>query len=117
MCDSKNINASPFCNLSNTLGPVKWASDVKRMYTNKTMPEYVESLLSSTRYNYATEERRNDELLEPLVQVGLKNDKVLFFFLFFLQIYSSYNAFERDIAVVNIFFGKTNAKGTKFSSS
>ena len=77
LCDSKNINASPFCNLSNTLGPVKWASDVKRMYIKETMPEYVESLLSSTRYNYATEERRNDELLEPLVQVGLKNEKVL----------------------------------------
>ena len=74
-CDSKNINVSPFCDLSERVDPVKWATDVQKMYDNAAMPEYVKSIGSPIRNNYGTEERKNGELLQQFTQVGFHGKK------------------------------------------
>ena len=69
LCDSKNINNSPLCNLSAVSHTAKWGDDVKQLYGEEDMPGYVQSLTSPLRYNYHTQEQRSGELLQGLTEV------------------------------------------------
>ena len=65
------MNLSPFCNVSSLSDPVKLALDVRNLYENTNMPDYVKTLASPFRSNYGTEKRREDELLTTLTEVLL----------------------------------------------
>ena len=69
LCDSKNLNISPLCDLSLFRDPVKWASDVQTMYGTENIPGYVKSLSSPIRHNYDTEQRRKGEMLQNQTKV------------------------------------------------
>ena len=73
LCDSKNVNNSPLCNLSLVSDTTKWGDDVRVLYGEEELPGYVQSLTSPLRYNYDTQELRNGELLQGLTQVTVKN--------------------------------------------
>ena len=60
LCDSKNLNISPLCDLSLFRDPVKWASDVHTMYGTENIP---------VRNNYYTESRMDVEMLQNLTKV------------------------------------------------
>ena len=69
LCDSKNLNVSPLCDLSLVRDPVKWASDVQTLYGNENIPGYVKSLPSPVRNNYYTESRMDGEMLQNLTKL------------------------------------------------
>ena len=68
-CDSHNLNVSPFCNLGQTDGPVKWATDVQSLYKDNDVPAYLKALTSSMRDRYITKKMRNEEMLKTLTGV------------------------------------------------
>ena len=69
ICDSHNLNASPLCELSrNTMIP-KWAQEVKELYGDLNVPDYISSLATPMRDIYKDEKMRNEELLETLTKV------------------------------------------------
>ena len=80
ICDSRNMNLSPFCNVSSLSDPVKWALDVRNLYETTNMPDYVETLVSPFRSNYDTDKRRQNELLTTLTEVllGLRDCELSF---------------------------------------
>ena len=110
LCDSKNINNSPLCNLSAVSDTTKWGDDVRQLYGEEGIPEYVQKLSSPLRYNYHTQEQRSEELLQGLTEVNVLGFGIDNYHLYF-QSDSVYNAFERDVAMVNIFFGKSTVIG------
>ena len=63
--------------MAERLDPVKWATDVQKMYDHGVMPEYVKLIDSPLRNNYATEDRKNGELLQPLTKVGFQGQSLL----------------------------------------
>ena len=69
LCDAKNLNISPLCDISPTGYPAKWAPEVESLYANGDKPGYVESLPSPIRYNYHTEKLQGGELLQTLTKV------------------------------------------------
>ena len=73
--------------------------------TVETNPSYISSLASPMR------QKHRDDLLVTRSAVRLRNKKTLFFPQF--QEDSYYNAWEGDIAIVNIFFGKEAVMGGK----
>ena len=69
ICDSHNLNASPLCELSrNTMIP-KWAQEVKELYGDLNVPDYISSLATPMRDIYKDEKMKNEELLETLTKV------------------------------------------------
>ena len=68
-CDSHNLNVSPFCNLDHTSGPVKWATDVKRLYEDDNILAYLKELKSPMRDRYLTKKMWSDEMLKTLTEV------------------------------------------------
>ena len=91
-CDSYNLNSSPLCNLTGRAGPLYWAGAAKELYSEQTgeVPDYVARLTGNMRRFYWGGKFQNEVLLPNTAE---NRDK-------------EYNAFEEDIAVVNIFFGK-----------
>merc|ERR1712130_564260 len=83
-CDSRNLNLNPLCMLKTGSLPALWTERVKETYkeSDSSVPSYISSLANSMR------RRHKDQLLVPE-----STDEF-------------YNAWEEDIAVVNIFFGK-----------
>ena len=87
-CDSYNLNTSPLCNLTETGGTLYWAEDARNLY-NETgeMPDYVSPLGGPMRNFYPGDKFKHEVL-------KLKNKEI------------AYNAFEKDIAILNLYFGK-----------
>ena len=69
LCDSRTLNVSPFCTLSNSSNPLKMAGVVKDLYGDK-VPEYVQSMISPMRDRYLTDKMRQDEMLTTLTKVS-----------------------------------------------
>merc|ERR1711971_464581 len=86
-CDSRNLNINPLCTLGRGPLPKIWLDRVTEKYKKSydSIPDYISSLASPMR------ERHQDDLIATQVQ-GDDDNK--------------YNAWEEDIAVVNIFFGE-----------
>ena len=85
----------------------KWQNAVNDTYGSSSDGlDYINGLPSPTRKEYKKPIMRKREILSSLSEVILD-------FLFFHppQEDPVYNAYERDIAVVNIFFGQTTAFG------
>ena len=55
--------------MSSLSDPVKWALDVRNLYENTNLPDYVKTLASPFRSNYDTNKRRQNELLTTLTEV------------------------------------------------
>ena len=86
ICNSHNLNVSPFCNLGKATSPTKWAGDVKELYAeeDKPLPEYIEQLESPLRESYPSEEFKNNEMMTNLAEVQ-SNDSFSEY-RFFLQV-------------------------------
>ena len=84
-CDSKNLNLSPFCNLSQKYTETYWASQADTAYINAgknidnplegqqnqmKVPPYVKKLSSPMRNTYFNEKRKAQELLTGMVNDG-----------------------------------------------
>ena len=109
LCDSRNLNLSPFCTLSaSTLA--KWQPDIKSTY-GKTMTNYTSKLPGPLRMKYPSTPEK--ELLASLTQVLIQN--ALFIKNDPIQGEAYYNVYEKDIAVVNIFFGGSTVFGEEMS--
>merc|ERR1719150_2766623 len=88
-CNSRNLNLSPFCQLtstSTTLAMQMWQPSVLKTYGDKTT-SYVEGISGPLRDKYS-DAMEKEELITSLTQ-----DQI------------PYNAYDKDIAIVNIFFG------------
>ena len=85
-CDSKNLNLSPFCDLSQHYSPAFWADQAKTAYLNAgksiddpgqgqepqeqvPVPPFVNKLPSPIRDTYYNDKRKAQELFTERVQV------------------------------------------------
>ena len=98
-CDSRNLNLSPLCQLS-TSSLLKLQPVVDGTYGNWST-DYSSGIGGPIRRSYPTLRMRREELLTSLTKVTfcLHNNRI------FDKDDPTYSAYERDIAVVNIFFG------------
>ena len=71
VCDSHNLNVSPFCTLVEGLGPMKWAEDLKNLYEEESsfLPSYIENLRSPLRMIYPSEALKEMELMRNRAKV------------------------------------------------
>ena len=111
-CNSRNLNQSPFCTTKSKVGPLKWANEATDLY-KKTgyIPEYVKILESSSRNSYGTRRLKQEEFFAGHIEVNHYNHLIILRVTFPYSNDQTYDAYERDIAVVNIFMGKTTATG------
>jgi len=94
-CDSTNLNLSPLCDILNKNNDIEatiWGDAAKATYDPENTPDYVHKILGPMRKYYINDARADRELLQSLVHGQV-----------------SYNAFERDIAIINIFYGDATA--------
>ena len=81
-CDSRNLNLSPFCNLS-AQSLAKWQPEIKATYGNTTT-DYTSTLEGPLRLMYPKELMAERELLASLVtQVLIPNGSIMCFLPFF----------------------------------
>ena len=94
-CDSRNLDVSSLCKLSSGEETVLWSDEVSRLYRSK--PGYIESLKKngSWRKLYPTQYMQESEILTTMTQASVVE----------------YDAFENDIAMVEIYFGSPTAVG------
>jgi len=85
-CDSRNMNLSPFCNM-NLTSLAMWQPSILATYGNSTT-SYVDQLSGPLRPKFPNS-MEDRELISSLTEGG-----------------QLYNAYEKDIAIVNIFFGE-----------
>ena len=106
MCDSRNLNLSPFCNLATPTNLAKWQPAINSTY-GSTTTDYTSQLQGPLRLKYPSNPEK--ELLVSLTQVLIRNASFVMNDL--IQGEAYYNAYEKDIAVVNIFFGGSTVFG------
>ena len=116
------MNISPFCNLAGRLGPNAWTKNVRNVYEawagdqdDSKLP-YLPDKEASYRETYPSQNMKDNELLATRTKVASINAYCIperFIF----QIEEKYNPFERDIAVINIFYGTATAMGKKLGLS
>ena len=107
-CDSRNLNLSPFCNL-NLTSLAMWQPSILETYGNQTT-SYVNQMSGPLRLKYP-DSMGERELISSLTQVIEANQPNLGSNQLFYQDHVSYNAYEKDIAIVNIFFGDSTGFG------
>ena len=102
-CDSYNLNSSPLCNLTDRRSPLYWAGDAAALYSQQTeaVPDYVALLDGPSRRLYPGD-RFKQEVLLP----NTTDNKEI-----------EYNAVEKDVAVLNIFFGMDTVPGENSQNS
>ena len=102
-CDSYNLNSSPLCNLTGRGSPLYWAGDAAALYSQQTgaVPDYVALLDGPSRRLYPGDRFRQEVLLPNTT--GNKEIE--------------YNAVEKDVAVLNIFFGMDTVPGENSKNS
>ena len=110
LCDSRNLNLSPFCNLSAS-SLAKWQPAIHSTYGNTTT-DYTTGVSGPLRLKYPKKSWEEQELLGSLTQVLIQNASSDHYP---LQGDPYYNAYEKDIAVVNIFFGGSTVFGEEMS--
>ena len=104
--------------MSKTSGPAGWTEEVSSIYKDMEEPKYIQNMETPMRETYPTPTMKETELLSTLVEVVQTLQMTQQIFNSFLNKYSLnlqknvyYNMFERDLAVVNIFFGEATAIG------
>ena len=112
------MNISPFCHLVGGLNPNAWAKDVIDVYDAWSRNEdgsqlsYLPDKEASDRESYPNQNMKDGELLTTKTMVASVNSFSLPKQLIF-QVEEKYNPFERDIAVINMFYGTATAMGKK----
>ena len=106
-CDSRNLNLSPFCGVDSSSAPLKLQPTLEESYGSKSVG-YVQDLPSPMRKEYPLQSMASDEILSPLAKVW---PPFFSWKSFTFQDDPEYNAFERDIAVVNLFFPDSTVFG------
>ena len=100
-CDSHNLNTNPLCDLTDTVGTRPWARAVTEEYGpvgDFNNPDYITSLEDPIRKLYPDLVTKQGEILR---KKGDEDPK--------------YDAYKEDIAILNIYFGKSTALGKKGS--
>ena len=89
-CDARNLNLQPLCTLERGPLPKLWLAQVEEVYrrTTNSTPPYIAALAGRRS-------RHMDTLLE--LPSDTKSD--------------TYDAWEEDIALINIYFGKASYTG------
>ena len=98
-CDSHNLNTNAQCDLTDTAGTRAWGRAVRQEYgPRQDIPNYVNltNLEDPYRKLYPDPVIRAEEILTKKADLD-----------------PEYFAFAEDIAVLNIFFGKSTALGTQ----
>ena len=93
-----------------------WGEVAKASYDPANIPDYASSILGPMRSYYTSKEREDKELLSANVEVSDSSrwrNKVIYHK--FQKRSAGYNAFEKDIAIINIFFGDATAMGEYFN--
>ena len=109
-CTSRNLNLNSFCNLTDDASLAKWKPAIQATYENiSKSPRYIRELSGPMRLVHP-DWMAEKELITSLIKVLIHQVVVLEQFHFSFQ-GEYYNAFEKDIAVVNIFFGKSTVFG------
>ena len=62
-CDSRNINRSPFCDLSSHDNPQKWSKEVTDTYADFGSLDYVKEMKTPIRHLYPTKSMQNHEIV------------------------------------------------------
>ena len=79
-CDSRNLHASPFCNLAKSSNPSAWAKDVNEVYdlhrkqakdNDSTKQPYLPDMAASERETYPSNAMKQNELLTIRLEVTL----------------------------------------------
>ena len=108
ICDSRNLNLSPFCNLSST-SVAMWQPSVLETYGDLTTT-YINETTGPLRLNYPNS-MGDRELISSLTKVWSKTHLKSEQTLKYIQGQVYYNAYKEDMAIVNIFFGETTVYG------
>ena len=112
-CDSRNLNLSPFCGLKSS-SALKLQPTLEATYRESSVEtSYVQDLKSPLRREYPSRSMASEEILSILTTVcphPLSEELSCSF----LQGDPKYNAYKRDIAVVNLFFGDSAVFGKSF---
>ena len=99
-CDSHNLNTNPLCDLTDTAGTRPWARAVKEEYgKGLDIPKYIANLEDPVKKLYPDPATRAGELL---LKKGEENPE--------------YDTYKDDIAILNIYFGKSTALGRQHRS-
>jgi hypothetical protein len=94
-CDSRNLNLSPLCDLASPSSPHAWAEAAVATYSDP--PGYVlDRRAGLMRPQFPTAQLQEQEMLKALLGGSTLPE---------------YNAFDKDIAVVNFYFGKPTTFG------
>ena len=93
-CDSHNLNTNSMCDLTDTAGTRPWGRAVREEYSADNLPDYIASLEDPVRKLYPDNAARTGEILTKKVAA-----------------YPEYDAYKQDIAILNIYFGKSTALG------
>ena len=109
-CDSRNLNLSPFCGLDSSSTLLKLQPTLEATYKDRMEASYVQDLQSPMRKEYPHSSMASYEILSVLTEVAILLQELLFIE-FSLQDDPQYNAYKRDIAVVNFFFPDLTAFG------
>ena len=111
-CTSRNLNLNPFCKLTDNTSLAKWKPAIHATYANVSeTPNYIRELPGPMRLVYAGGMAER-ELITSLAQVFIIHiNSEKYQISLFLSQEEYYNAFEKDIAVVNIFLGKPTVFG------
>ena len=94
LCDSHNLNTNPLCDLTDTAGTRPWGRAVREEYNSSNLPDYISSLEDPYREHYPNTVARQEEILSERVKTV-----------------PTYDAFKEDVAILNIYFGKSTALG------
>ena len=109
------MNISPFCKLAGRPDPNAWAKDVNDVYDAWPGDEdisklsYLPAKEASYREAYPSQNMKDNELLSTKSKV--ESIHAYFIKQFCFQVEEKYNPFERDLAVINIFYGTSTAMG------
>ena len=107
-CDSRNLDMSPLCKLSSGVQPAMWSDEVLQLYNlykeNEDIedyPDYIKQYQDggNKRRFYPTESEKDREIISTLA----RNSEL-----------ENYDAFEKDMSMVEVYFGAQTTLGNIF---
>ena len=99
-CDHTNIGVNRLCDMeTGDLNPAPWTYLAQKEFTssNKSLPWYLQTNSAANKFSDQRKKSSNPNIIKGLVfQSELKNNP-------------TYNAWEKDIGIVNIYFGNPHS--------
>ena len=73
-CDSRNLNLSPLCDLSNKAGPFYWKTSVSDVYKKiGSIPDYIRNKEASERDFYLNNFLKNREIMPSFIKASVNH--------------------------------------------